>query len=382
MSQVKDNEIIVKHYKIKNVTYPKLVVFLSITLVLLISLLFAPLLEKLINGSYYVLAKDGSEVNQNGLFVHYIDVGQGDATLIELPDKKSVLIDCGTYSSNKLVRYIKNTRCKDKIDYFILTHNHNDHYGQIKNIFENFEIGEIYCPNIYSTEIESVPGSILYYGVDNSDAFKQVVSLIKKEENEGSVVNIITQGDVIGGSANSYSIEFIYCRDNTLEVNDFSPIILLTYNGYKYIFSGDSTMENENAAASLYQDKIEDCHVLKVGHHGSNTSSSKLYLNALKARYAVISVLEGSYSSVPSCEVIKRLVDSGISYDNILRTDRDGTIISFSTLSGEMKVDSINNLKTTNNIVYIKWYYVVIIIFVVSTMIVFNKKIVVINLIK
>lgn len=382
MNKTKKNEIIIKHYKIKNVTYPKLIVFLFILLVLLISLMFSSSINVLINGNDYILAKDEVVINQNGLFVHYIDVGHGDATFIELPDGKTMLIDCGTYSSKKLISYIKNTKCNGVIDFFVLTHNHNDHYGQLENLFNSFEIKNIYRPNVYATEIESVDSDLLYYGEDNSKAYKAVVKLINDKKVSGSNVIVTNDSILIENSEFNYFIDFLVSYDNAKDCNDFSPIILLSYNSYKYLFSGDATESVENYVVNNFNDLISECHVLKVGHHGSNTSSSDNYLNAVSANYAVISALEGSYKSVPSPEVISRLLESGIDSENIFRTDIDGTVISVETSSGECLLYSINSLKTRNNTVYIKWYYIVIIIFTLSVMIIFNKKIIVINLVK
>ncbi len=378
----KKEEIIIKQYKIKNVTYVKLTVFLSILLVLLISLFFSESLNNAINGEYYILSKQNISINQNGLFVHYINVGQGDATLIELPDGKSMLIDCGAYSSKNLIKYIKNTRCNGIIDYFVLTHNHNDHYGQLKSIVETFKLGTIFRPNIFATEIESVDSDCIYYGIDNSIAFKEVVSLINKEKSNGAEVVITTSQILIENKIYDYSIDFLISYDNATDSNNYSPVILLTYKGYKYIFSGDATQIVENDVVSNYSQLIENCHVLKVGHHGSNTSSSQDYLQVLRPKYAVVSVLEGSYQNVPSYDVLSRLNECGVSSQNILRTDVCDTIISVTTNDGECILSPIGELKTLNNTVYIKWYYIVIVIFVFSTIIIFNKRIMVIYLIK
>ncbi len=373
-------EIVTKHYKFVNLSYKKLIIFLCMVFALSISLIFSTFFESFINYKGYIVAKDGTNIYENGMFVHFIDVGHGDSTLIELPDGKSVLIDCGNYGDDFLIDYLSN--CKNlsdnTIDYMILTHDHDDHYGKMADILDGFEVKNIIRPNVFATEIESANEENLYYGINNSDSFKKVVCAIKKEVQSGANSIIAYEGLKIEDESSNYCLKCLSPNyDKYNESNDYSPIMTLSYYDKKIIFSGDAEENVERYAVTNYFNEL-DSDVMKVGHHGSNTSSCQSYLDAVSAEYAVISTKENAYENLPSKIILDRLASSGINH--IFRTDLDSTIICSFDKENNIFLGSIEDFKTPNNTVYVHYYYIAIIMFVIIDLILFNKKVVVIKL--
>lgn len=133
----------------------KFIIFGIIILILLVSLFFNDKLEKLINEK--LLNNTKNEIYTDGLEVHFIDVGQGDSTIIKLPDNKNLLIDAGPESnSTDLINYLQNVYFKDKenknIDYFVLTHSDEDHIGGAPLVFDTFNVLSVYRPQIFTKE--------------------------------------------------------------------------------------------------------------------------------------------------------------------------------------------------------------------------------------
>lgn len=249
--------------------------------------------------------------------VHFLDIGQGDSELIELPNGEVMLIDGGNRDDSEfLVEYIKNLHIS-KIDYVVATHPHEDHIGGLPEVIKTFDIGKIYMPKKTA----------------NTRIFESLVSEIKNkglkitEANSG--MNILDEKDlnisILAPISTSYE-----------KINDYSIVSKLKYKDISLLFTGDAERESEKQLLQSEMDLSAD--LLKIGHHGSNTSSSDEFLDEVKPKYAVISSEKGNNYGHPHKEVIDRLTSRNI---KILRTDEMGTIV----LETDGKAAKLKSLK-------------------------------------
>lgn len=205
--------------------------------------------------------------------VTFIDVGQGDSILIEFPyNKGKVLID--SYGSN--VEYLK-SRGIDKIEYVILTHFDKDHMGSIQEVVKNFNV-ECILYSAYEDESKIKDLNVEKRGVSSGDYF--LLNEIKFE---------------ILGPIVSYE-----------DSNSNSVVLRFTLDGYTFLMTGDMTEEEEKDLIKKYGKKL-DSDVLKVGHHGSNSSSSQEFIDIVSPLYSIISVGENNSYHLPSPVVYERL---------------------------------------------------------------------------
>lgn len=251
-------------------------------------------------------------IDQNKLNILFLDVGQADCQLI-LYKGKSMLIDAGNSGDGEyIVNGIKALGITN-LDYVIGTHVHEDHIGGMSYIIDSFEIGEFYLP--YNTT-----STTSYYK-------KLLTSLTNKEE----TINEVNVGDKI--IFEDINFEIMSVDNSEPENTNASSIVLeMTYGELKYLFMADAEKENEEAR------KWNDVDVLKVGHHGSNTSSTEEFLNQVLPEISVISVGEGNSYELPKDKILKRLEKIG---SIIYRTDNDGTIqiISDGKTNEVVKID-------------------------------------------
>lgn len=238
------------------------------------------------------------------LKVHYIDVGQADSILIQ-QNGQNMLIDAGNNpDGNLVVSYLKNQGVS-KLDYVIGTHPHEDHIGGLDVVIKTFSIGQIYMPKATST----------------TATFKDVVSAISskglkiKTPTVGSTINL---GDATATilAPNSSGYE---------DLNNESIVIKLKYGNNSFLFMGDAEDVLENQILAKQLDIKSD--VLKVGHHGSSSSTTSAFLNKVSPKYAVIMVGEGNTYGHPHKSTMDRLKSKEIT---VYRTDEAGTIVATS----------------------------------------------------
>ncbi|MBY6951613.1 MBL fold metallo-hydrolase [Clostridium botulinum] len=238
----------------------------------------------------------------NELKVHYIDVGQGDSILVQTKDK-NILIDAGTRkSSDNLISYLKKQHIK-KLDYVIATHPHEDHIGGMPKVIEEFEISNFYAPKKTA----------------NTKIFKDMILQLKKKNLK---INVAKKGISLNLSNNS-SLDFLApVKDNYENTNDSSAVVKLTHGNTKFLFTGDAEKTSEKDILNSNEDLSSN--VLKVGHHGSHSSSSKEFLDKINPKIAIISCGKNNDYGHPHKETMKELNKRNI---EVYRTDIDGNIV-------------------------------------------------------
>ena len=234
--------------------------------------------------------------DDNYLRVYCLDVGQGDSILI-VNQGKTMLIDASTNEmGSRVVKYLQDLGIS-KIDYLVGTHPHEDHIGGLDNVIKTFDIGSIYMPKKSA----------------NTKTFEEVLDAIKAKNLKVTAPSI---GDKF--SVGDASCEVMSINNTAEDANESSIVIQMDCNGVKYLFTGDA---NYNVEKSRKWEKVD---VLKVGHHGSRTSSTKTFLDQVKPKVALISVGKDNTYGHPTENALKRLNDVGA---KIYRTDENGTIL-------------------------------------------------------
>ena len=271
-------------------------------------------------------------VDENStFFVHYIDVGQADAALV-LCDNKTMLIDGGnSEDSNIIVAYLKKLNI-NYIDYMICSHAHEDHVGGLCGPLSVMSVGKVYAPNT-----ESI--SMAYSN------FK------RKAADQGLRIQHPTCGDSF--NLGSSTVKFLGpVNENDNDLNNTSIVLKITYGDTSFLFTGDAEQSEENDI--MEQNYDLSATVLKVGHHGSEHSTSYMFLREVMPKYAVISVGKNNEYGHPDKSTLIRLMNSGA---KVFRTDLQGDIVITSngktvsiTPEKNANIDTINI--TTNNSTY------------------------------
>lgn len=236
----------------------------------------------------------------NNIKIHYIDVGQGDCELIQIEDK-NILIDSGT-SDKKALDYLKSIGIK-KIDYVIATHPHEDHIGSMDDVIKAFDIGTFYTPKATTT----------------TKTFENMVKALKAKDLKMTVPKV---GEKI--TIGNATLTFLAPNNDKYEdLNNYSIVVKLKYGNNSFIFMGDAEDISEGEILKKQLDIKAD--VIKVGHHGSHSSTTKEFLDKINPKYAVISCEKGNDYGHPHKETLTKLNGKNI---NVFRTDLNGTIIA------------------------------------------------------
>ena len=255
--------------------------------------------------------KPSDPVSGGEVQFHFIDVGQGDAALIRT-EKGDILIDAGTNSSeDELKAYLDRLGVTD-IEYAVFTHPHEDHIGGADMVLNTYNVKNVVLPDATST----------------SKTFERMMDAIEAERCgviEATPDKTFTVGEltctILAPISTSYT-----------ETNDYSVVIRADYGETSVLFTGDAETHSEAEMLERYRFKgLLDCDLLKVGHHGSDTSSSQAFLDAVTPVYAVISVGEGNSYGHPIQAILARYEAMKA---EILRTDKEGDIV-FTSTGGE-----------------------------------------------
>ncbi len=257
----------------------------------------------------------------NACHVYYLNVSQGDSSLIVTPNKKAVLIDTGGLVSFKKedwtvktkktnnalnIKTFINSLGINELETLIITHGDYDHMGEAVNLVNILKVKKV---------------------IFNCGTFNTLESnLIKVLEAK----KIPYQSCIKELNIENYQLNFLNTRVFGDENNN-SNVIYTELNGYKFMFMGDAGIEKEKDILDKYN--LANIDVLKVGHHGSKTSSSKEFIDEIKPKYAIISVGKNNRYGHPNKEVLNNLSDS-----KIYRTDQDGSII-FKIKNNKLKIE-------------------------------------------
>ena len=248
------------------------------------------------------LTSSGSGAYSETLYVSYINVGQGDSIFIKVGDC-DILIDAGTSSYGTTVSNYLKSQGVDDIELMINTHPDADHCGGLTTVLNNYVVEEVWMSKDTSK---------------TTAAYKNFTAAVTKEGLTAKKPNV--------GTVYTYeylTLTVLYSAVGS-DSNNSSIVIMLEYGSFRFLFMGDAGTEVENQLVSSGADL--ECDVLKVGHHGSNGSSSASFLSAASAEYGVICVGSNSYGH-PTSGALSRLSSAGVS---VYRTDKNGNVV-FST---------------------------------------------------
>lgn len=240
---------------------------------------------------------------EGNLRVTYIDVGQGDSSLIITPSGKIMLIDSGESDAEDAVKQALAENHVQKIDVLVGTHPHSDHIGSMSYIVDDYDVGKVYLPKASST----------------TKTYERLLSSIKKK---GMKVSVAKAGVEIPLDDQVNAVIVAPCSSDYKDLNDCSVVIKLSFGNTSFLFTGDAEAPSEADMVSQYGADLKST-VLKAGHHGSRTSSSQEFLDTVQPEYAVISLGKGNDYGHPHEEALKRFADIGA---QVFRTDQLGSI--------------------------------------------------------
>ena len=252
------------------------------------------------------------------LNVYYFDVGQADSILVQ-NGKHNMLIDAGNNEDGpKLAEYMKSIGIKG-FDYVIATHAHEDHVGGMDDVINNFSIDNFLMPDAVTT----------------TKTFEDVLDALESKKLKYETPKV---GDSF--KVGDAGVTVLSVSSNASDLNDTSIVLKLVYGGHSFLFMGDASAKIENKIL----DKDISAEVLKVGHHGSEYSTSKAFLEKVKPSYAIISVGKDNVYNHPKKVVLERLSKMNV---NAYRTDEYGTILISADGNGEIL--DIRNIETDLN---------------------------------
>ena len=244
--------------------------------------------------------------SEDYLYVYVFDVGQSDAVLLRCGER-TLLVDTGTATEERALRRALAQYGIERIDYLVLTHAHEDHIGNARFLIENLSVGRVLLP--------STPGTDYAYG------------LLLESAAQHTAVTVAATGQhfAFGGA----TAEVLWAGDagestKDADANNASVVLRVTFGEQVFLFMGDAEEETEATLLENYGTAALDCDFLKVGHHGSSTSSSAPFLMAATPTVAVISCGKQNSYGFPHAETLESLTAIGA---HIFRTDLSGTLV-------------------------------------------------------
>ena len=264
------------------------------------------------------ISKRSAESEYSGMSVTYLNVGQGDSELIQV-NGINMLIDAGINAgANDLVKDLKNRGIKT-IDIAIATHPHEDHIGGMDEVLENFDVKSFYAPKVAHTT-------------------KTYENMLKAVKNEGLKIQQIKEGTKIDLGKDTEVQVYSPVKSQYEELNNYSPVMKISYGQNSFMFTGDAESLVEKEILNENKDLKAD--VLKLGHHGSHSSTSEEFLKAVNPSIAVVSCAKDNKYGHPHKETMSNLKKAGIT---VYETFRDGDItISSNGKKLDVKLHSEN----------------------------------------
>ncbi|MDK0863236.1 ComEC/Rec2 family competence protein [Clostridium perfringens] len=249
------------------------------------------------------LTQDSKVPKDSQLMISYMDVGQGDAAYIKV-NGNDILIDAGPRSNSKELLEQLKAKNIDDFELVIATHPHEDHIGGMVDVFKEYEVKAFYSPKITHTT-------------------KTYENLVKAVKDEGLKTKELKSGMVIDLGEGAKFDVFTPQKSEYEELNDYSPIMKLSFGDTSYLFTGDAEKLAEEEALAKYKTSL-DSDVIKFGHHGSSSSSSNAFIEAVSPKYGIISCAKDNKYGHPHRETLDIIKKYNI---KTFRTDTDGEII-------------------------------------------------------
>lgn len=248
--------------------------------------------------------------SQPTLKVTYLDVGQADSILIQIPNGRNILIDAGNNEdAEMIISYLKKQEIH-RLDVVIGTHPHEDHIGSLDKVIKTFDIGQVIMPKVTT----------------NTQTFKDLLTAIQDKGLKIKEAKAGLKLDLGSTEATSPQISAEILAPNSSEyedMNNYSAVLRLVYGQNTFLFTGDAEDVSEKEMLASSSGLKAD--VLKVGHHGSSSSTTQEFLNKVSPKYAVISVGKDNTYGHPTPSTLNRLKKSGV---ELYRTDEFGTIVA------------------------------------------------------
>jgi competence protein ComEC len=247
-----------------------------------------------------LFSKPASTTAANNLIVHYLDVGQGDSEILQCGGQ-TMLIDAGTNdSTSTLIKDIKDLGIT-LFDIIVATHPHEDHIGGMDAVINQFDIGTVYMPDVTT----------------NTATFNDVLKALQKK----NLTPVHPASGTVFSLGNAQCTMLAPNGVAYQDMNNYSIVIRVVFGSNSFLFTGDAETQSETEMLAKGYNLQAD--VLKVGHHGSDSSSSPAFLAAVDPKYAVIEVGAGNDYGHPHAVTLQKLAAAGV---HVYRTDLNGTI--------------------------------------------------------
>lgn len=267
--------------------------------------------------------------SEDELQIHIIDVGQAESILI-VQDGFTMLVDSGdNFTGDDVVKYIKNLGI-DKIDIFLITHFHRDHAGGAHKIISSLDVKKIVCHKF--SDLSTMQERFWYIDMSISRSIRETFGSMSILMESACENNKLKNFDV--GDAKVYTLSQ---NNDAVNVNNKSIVFKLVYGDFSMLFMADAESEVEKEL--LEEDADLSADVLKIGHHGSKTSTTDEFLDKVNPKYAVVSCGNGNDYNHPYGAVTKRFEDKNIP---LYRTDELGDIVITVKEDGEIVFDKEN----------------------------------------
>ena len=298
------------------------------------------------SGLQYRIGAPSIDARENGeMRMHFLNVGQGDSTLIELPDGKVALIDSGNGSKSAnqaLLRQLYALKIKE-IDYLIITHVDNDHAGGVKELLQYKKVKRAYLPFVTENDYDY---DILLSTITEKDV--PYYTACPPDVSRVETLLSVTDGQY------PYTFAFLYPTTEMVDngatqtdSNALSSVLWLDYQGTSTLFMGDAPQEIEHKLIlddnlglfERYGVTLSQTEILKVSHHGSADATSQALLDYIHAETAIISCGKDNAYQHPNSDVVERLVGAGV---GVYRTDVQGTIVISVKQDGAYQAFSVN----------------------------------------
>ncbi|MGE5405305.1 MAG: MBL fold metallo-hydrolase [Candidatus Saccharibacteria bacterium] len=237
------------------------------------------------------------------LKIHFIDVGQGDCVLVQMPGSRTMMVDAGESDhAGSVIRYMNELGVR-RIDYLIATHPHSDHIGALPRIIKSFNIGAVFMPKV----------------VSSTPAYERLLLAIRDKNLKAAALRkgtfILNEPELKIECMSPASADY-------QELNDWSAVLRIEYGSKGFLLTGDAGRTAEHEMIKTGESLRAD--VIKISHHGSSDASSYAFLQRVRPEYAVIAVGKDNDYGHPHQQTLDSLESIGT---RIYRTDRDGTVV-------------------------------------------------------